>query len=132
MLWYFETQPIGRILNRLSSDIDSIDGDLINAVDGLVLGASQILSSTVIIVVAAPWTSVALVPVYYLAARFQLLYRTYVVFLQYPVIRLIRAQSDARASPNDVPSQQPRLLNAYRIVTSSSDHHRLRSTVVLS
>ena len=36
----FERQPLGRITNRLSVDIEGIDFRLINAADGLLLAAS--------------------------------------------------------------------------------------------
>lgn len=75
---YFESQPIGRILNRLSSDMDAMDSDLMNSVDGLFNAGGQIMASVIMILVSAPWVLVIVVPVMWFAYTIQALYRVYV------------------------------------------------------
>ena len=75
-LWYFETQPIGRILNRLSKDVDSLDGSLINAIDSSFLGGGHLCASTLMILITAPWIVLAMLPLTYIAYMIQRLYRT--------------------------------------------------------
>jgi ATP-binding cassette subfamily C (CFTR/MRP) protein 1 len=45
-MWWFESQPIGRIMNRFSKDIEAIDQRLMPQIFQLVAGAGALLSST--------------------------------------------------------------------------------------
>lgn len=71
---YFESQPIGRILNRLSTDLDRVDTNLMNAIDGLLNAGGSITASTIMIIVSAPWTLLIMVPALLVAYRVQVLY----------------------------------------------------------
>ncbi|KGQ04419.1 ABC transporter C family member 10 [Beauveria bassiana D1-5] len=51
-LWFFHQNPTGRILNRLSKDIEAMDSRIMNAVDGL-LGAGTTMLASVSIVAAS-------------------------------------------------------------------------------
>ncbi|KAM3517041.1 hypothetical protein NHJ13051_009346 [Beauveria bassiana] len=51
-LWLFHQNPTGRILNRLSKDIEAMDSRIMNAVDGL-LGAGTTMLASVSIVAAS-------------------------------------------------------------------------------
>jgi ABC-type multidrug transport system fused ATPase/permease subunit len=74
-LSYYEAQPIGRILNRLSSDLDAMDCNLMNAVDGLFNAGGQIIASTIMVTVTVPLALVMLLPISWIAYRIQALYR---------------------------------------------------------
>lgn len=72
---YFESQPIGRILNRLSSDIDTIDTGLLDTSDGLLVAVGSILTSIFVILITAPYLIVIAIPLAALSHYFQQLYR---------------------------------------------------------
>lgn len=72
---FFESQPIGRIMNRISTDLDQVDGDLINAIDGLVNASGRIAASILTIIVAAPWNLTIIFPAIGFALNLQSLYR---------------------------------------------------------
>ena len=72
---YFESQPIGRSINRLTTDLDQVDTDLMNAVDGLLNAGCSMAASTIMIAVSAPWTLVIIAPAMLIAYKMQTLYR---------------------------------------------------------
>lgn len=53
-MWWFESQPIGRIMNRFSKDIEAIDQRLMPQVFQLVAGTGSLLSITVILGYSVP------------------------------------------------------------------------------
>ncbi|KAG6381322.1 ABC transporter type 1, transmembrane domain-containing protein [Boletus reticuloceps] len=55
-IWWFESQPIGRIMNRFSKDIESIDQRLIPQLFQLVAGVGS-LTSTIVIAHRPCWVS---------------------------------------------------------------------------
>lgn len=59
---YFQTQPTGRILNRLSSDIESLDMRIINALDAALGCLTNLVSSLCLILVASPIFVAVVVP----------------------------------------------------------------------
>ncbi|KAF9229004.1 P-loop containing nucleoside triphosphate hydrolase protein [Gyrodon lividus] len=53
-MWWFEGQPIGRIMNRFSKDIEAIDQRLMPQLFQLVAGTGSLLSTTVILAYSTP------------------------------------------------------------------------------
>lgn len=53
---FFESQPTGRIMNKISTDLDELDGNLINSIDGLMNASGKIAASILTIIFAASWT----------------------------------------------------------------------------
>ncbi|KAI9202166.1 P-loop containing nucleoside triphosphate hydrolase protein [Polychytrium aggregatum] len=58
---FFETQPLGRILNRLSKDIEMLDQYLWNIVQNVFLVAVLVLNDFIITAYATPWIIIELV-----------------------------------------------------------------------
>lgn len=72
---YFQRQPTGRILNRLSSDIESLDTAIINAVDAVLGRAANLLASLCLITVSAPVVVAVIVPYIAITTFYQLRFR---------------------------------------------------------
>jgi ABC-type multidrug transport system fused ATPase/permease subunit len=58
---FFQTTPLGRILNRFAGDVDTMDTNLPDVLETLFSLASSVLLAIVIIAVVLPWFLVALV-----------------------------------------------------------------------
>ncbi|PIL29785.1 ATP-binding cassette transporter [Ganoderma sinense ZZ0214-1] len=56
---FFETTPLGRIMNRFSKDIDTIDNTLGDALRMLVGTMSAILGAVILIAIVLPWFLIA-------------------------------------------------------------------------
>ena len=56
---FFETTPLGRIMNRFSKDIDTIDNTLGDAMRMLVGTMSTILGAVILIAIVLPWFLIA-------------------------------------------------------------------------
>ncbi|EGN96324.1 hypothetical protein SERLA73DRAFT_186014 [Serpula lacrymans var. lacrymans S7.3] len=72
-MWWFEGQPIGRIMNRFSKDIESIDQRLMPQLFQLVAGTGSLISTTIILAYSTPVMIAILVPmmgVYWIVLRF--------------------------------------------------------------
>ncbi|KAJ5411190.1 P-loop containing nucleoside triphosphate hydrolase protein [Penicillium crustosum] len=116
----FDRQPLGRITNRLSVDIEGIDFRLINAADGLLLAASSLLASTIVLAMSSPYLILAILPIGYITSRIQLLYgvsarevRRLCSVLDSPVLTVINEAMCARAS-----------LQAYSAIELFEERHR--------
>ena len=56
---FFETTPLGRIMNRFSKDIDTIDNTLGDAMRMLVATMASILGAVILIAIVLPWFLIA-------------------------------------------------------------------------
>ncbi|KAJ6785291.1 hypothetical protein PWT90_01091 [Aphanocladium album] len=61
-LWFFQQNPTGRILNRMSRDLDSMDSRLMNAIDGLLAAGTTMLASVAIVASSGVFLFGAVVP----------------------------------------------------------------------
>lgn len=74
-LRFFDTTPIGRILNRFSRDLFQIDAKLIWTLSDTTLCIFGVFSTLAAILLFLPWVLVALIPVSLLFFRLQASYR---------------------------------------------------------
>lgn len=72
---YFQSQPTGRILNRLSSDIGSLDTKIINALDAAIGCLSNLIASLCLILVSSPIVVAAVVPYILVTGYYQSRFR---------------------------------------------------------
>ncbi|KAH7890193.1 P-loop containing nucleoside triphosphate hydrolase protein [Phlebopus sp. FC_14] len=72
-MWWFESQPIGRIMNRFSKDLEAVDQRLLPQLYQLVGGFGSLLSTTAILAYSTPIMLAFLFPiviVYWFVLRF--------------------------------------------------------------
>ncbi|KAJ3195479.1 hypothetical protein HK101_011982 [Irineochytrium annulatum] len=62
---FFEKTPIGRILNRFTKDIGTIDNDCMNAVEGFLSLGAEIIAAVGVIIFGAPVIFLFFVPIVY-------------------------------------------------------------------
>lgn len=61
-LSFFQQNPTGRILNRLSRDVGAMDTDLMNAVDGLLVAGTTLFASVSIVTSSGVYLIAAVIP----------------------------------------------------------------------
>ncbi|KAJ9137445.1 Spermidine/putrescine import ATP-binding protein potA [Pleurostoma richardsiae] len=127
-LWFFQQQPVGRILNRLSSDVESLDFRIINAVDAILGAGSNLVASLLLISLSSPVIVAAVVPYIVVTAWFQLRFKACareiqrsVSVLQSPVTAIL---SEALISPMTI--------KAYNAVPFMTGKHGISLDILMS
>ncbi|KAJ4855595.1 ABC transporter domain-containing protein [Trichoderma breve] len=69
---YFSRQPVGRILNRFTHDVMSMDVFIMNSVDGIIAAGSALIAAIALVAAAAPITLAAAIPSVLIAGWYQL------------------------------------------------------------
>jgi hypothetical protein len=72
---YFETTPLGRILNRFTYDIEVVDLTLTESMSVLMISCSWFVAGVTIQIVILPWIALALFPVVVAYSALLLRYR---------------------------------------------------------
>lgn len=72
---YFETVPLGRILNRFTYDVEFVDVTLTEAMSTLMIAASWFVAGVVLMCIILPWIALALLPVSLLYLLLMFYYR---------------------------------------------------------
>jgi ABC-type multidrug transport system fused ATPase/permease subunit len=72
---YFETTPLGRVLNRFTYDVEVLDVELSVSMTGLMVSFSWLMSSIIVIIVVLPWIMFGIIPVTLVYCLIQFYYR---------------------------------------------------------
>jgi ABC-type multidrug transport system fused ATPase/permease subunit len=74
-LTYFETTPLGRVLNRFTYDVEVLDVELSVSMTGLMVSFSWLMASIVVIIAVLPWIMLGIIPVTAVYCVIQFYYR---------------------------------------------------------
>lgn len=117
---YFQRQPTGRILNRLSSDVEALDTKIINAADMVLGSATKLLASLFLIAMSSPIVVLAIFPYVLVTGYYQSRFRVCArelqrssSILQSPVTAIL---SEALSAPASI-----RAYDAVRFMVSKHD-----------
>lgn len=72
---YFETTPLGRLLNRFTYDAEILDVTLVWSMSMLLIAGSWFLAALIVMVVILPWMIIAVIPISAIYLMLQLHYR---------------------------------------------------------
>lgn len=72
---YFDTTPLGRILNRFTYDVEVLDIELSVSMAGVMISFSWLFSAIVVMAAVLPWILLGIVPVTFAYYFLQLYYR---------------------------------------------------------
>jgi len=72
---FFETTPLGRVLNRFTFDVEVLDHTLVESMSVLLIAMSWFVAGVVVMTVILPWIILALIPVTGLYWMLQMHYR---------------------------------------------------------
>ncbi|KAJ3196969.1 hypothetical protein HK101_006830 [Irineochytrium annulatum] len=73
---FFESQPTGRIINRFSKDVQSLDQVLWNQFFFVTFSTGQLLSALTVVAIVAPYLLLPVLPILYLYSRLLTFYRS--------------------------------------------------------
>ncbi|KAK9324473.1 P-loop containing nucleoside triphosphate hydrolase protein [Lipomyces orientalis] len=88
---FFDTNPIGRIINRFSNDVESMDNTLTDANRLFLIGITGIIGILVLIIAYLYWFAVALVPLL-------ILYYYATAYYRASAVEIKRLDSNARST----------------------------------
>ena len=86
---FFDTTPLGRILNRFSKDVYTIDETIPRSLRLFIITISSVISTIIVILIATPIFVVVIVPLGFLYAFVQVLYMLAFIFCLVSVYKII-------------------------------------------